>query len=248
MKKKRSASYPSKTLFESKNFVVSVFDAVGDAQPLKYNDLAKYGKVPAREADSFASTATQYGWLIPFRGEGHKPKADICKVLRNPLDGDDILAYKNAFLSPPLYKSIIADNNGKELKIEGLIIYLIRTHDFSDPGAKTCATIFIENAKFLGLIDDSNNFNIESNIDLSIPEQKPKVVKSGQGKISSKSKEPKAQQKEEIKPPITNSSLKNITVFIRGKELSIQVFNDMTKSDWDQLIKQLQNLKEFSRA
>ncbi len=251
--KKRSGSYPSKTIFETKDFVVSVYNGVGDTLPLKYPELAKYGNVAVREADSFAVSANQYGWMTASYGKGHTPNGNICKILRKPQVDEEKQLFLTAFTTPPLYKSIITDYNGKEIPSnETVEIYLSRNHSFSDAGATLCAKIFLENARRLGLIGSDNVFKIDAEIIITPPE--PKAKKTKEGNDSGGKKKTPPPQNKNVDTPIfkkpeerNDSKLKNIPLFVRGRELHLSVLEDMAQSDWDVIIKQLQNIKAYSK-
>lgn len=253
--KKRSASYPSKNLNDTENFSVSVFEKVGETA-LKYSDLAKHGNVAAREADSFASTANQYGWMTQVRGKGYSPNSLICKALRTPKgDEEKNKLYLNAFMSPQIYKVIVSEWNGKKITEEGLIISLIRDHEFSDPGAKIASKIFFENVKFLGLLDNDSNFNIAADIVIDPNPVKEKRIKSqvSSSKPSSKKNTAhKATVKQEDQKPQYNTgggsgSMKKISIFVREQELHWPVPDNMNQSDWDAVLKQIQNIKSFAK-
>lgn len=249
--KARSRSYPSKTLLDAEKFSISVFQNVGETN-LKYSDLAKHGDVPVREADAFAVTAGQYGWMNKSHGKGYSAIPSICTALRTPHDDEEkSKLYLQAFQYPQLYKSLITELNGKKITEEGLKINLIRNHGFTDSGANVAAKVFIDNAKILSLINTEDIFNIDADIviDLSaVKEKQPKSVKVS----------PIINQKDTAKPKVQNQnttlpasaiggSLKKISVFVRGIELGFQIPEDMNQGDWDAVIKQLQNIKLFSK-
>lgn len=251
--KQRSGSYPSKTLTDAEKFSVSVFQNVGETN-LKYSDLAKHGNVPVREADSFAVTAGQYGWMNKSHGKGYSAIPEVCNALRTPHNNDEKnKLYLQAFQSPPLYKSLITETNGKKTTEEGLKISLIRNHGFTDAGAKVASKVFIDNAKFLGLIDGDDLFSIDADIviDLSVVKEKQKKsVKAAP--LNAVKKDAEKFKKQQQPPPSYSSvgssnSTKKISVFVRGQELHCQVLEDMNQYDWDALIKQFQNIKSFSK-
>jgi hypothetical protein len=252
--KARSVSYVSKTLQEVEKFSVTVFQSVGETI-LKYADLAKHGNVAVREADSFAASAGQYGWMAKTYGKGYAAIASVCTSLRTPFDETEKnRIYLTAFQSPPLYKILITEFNGKKTTEEGLKISLIRTHGFTDGGAKVAAKVFIDNAKFLGLINDDNIFNIEADIIIHLnttKEQQPKVKASQVHNKKPHVENLKSKIMERV-PPLNNpnsghSATKKIALFIRGHEYLLPVPEDMNQSDWDAIIKQVQNIKSFSK-
>lgn len=252
--KKRSASYPSKSLQECEAFAVSVFEKVGDAV-LDYAELAKQGNVPVREADSFASTSNQYGWMTQVRGKGYSPKSEICKALRTPHDeAEKNRLYISAFMSPPLYQIIINQWSGKKVTEEGLKISLIRDQEFSDAGSVSAARVFIENARFLGLLDLDGVFNEKADIVITPEVIKDRKVKSPSTTTNKKpSEKTKPKQEEPYKyngagaAAGGSGATKKISIFVRGQELHLAVLEDMNQSDWDAVIKQIQNIKSFSR-
>jgi len=252
--RKRSSSYPGKNLQDVEKFCISVFEKVGDTV-LKYADLAKHGGVPVREVDTFASTATQYGWMTAVRGKGFSANSAICRALRTPKDGEKNAIYLTAFQSPVIYKWLINHVNGKLVTEEGLRIDLVRDKDFSDPGSKQATKIFLENAKFLGLIDADNNFNAGAEIVINPEVIKETKTKSQSGSSPSTTK--KANIQEKHKSPIQHTplhdsnsnagSMKKLSLYVRGQELTFSVFENMTQADWDAVIKQIQNIKAFSK-
>lgn len=255
--KKKSISYPSKTLFEAKDFVLSVYEAVGDQTPLMYDKLCEYGKVPIRETAYMASTAAQYGWSESIYGKGHVVNGEICKILRKPQDGEESAILLKAFTSPEVYKKIIQDWNNKQIQSEkALDIYLSRNFGFTDKGAALCSKVFIENAKSLGLIDSDNNFKVDAEIVISEPKEKKtkvKEVKDVKTKSTSSVNEKKKQSdtskhyETPPTPPSNNGGNKTVMVFIKGKEFNWPVPNDMTQTDWDHVVKQIQNIKTWAK-
>lgn len=241
--KKRSIPYPSKTLFETKPFVIGIYEGVGDQLELQYDDMAKYGGVSRRETPYFASTASQYGWTESVYGKGHKVNGDICKILRKPQGNEEAEILKKAFISPEVYQSIIKEWNGKQIQsIDALDIYLGRTFSFTDTGSTQCAEVFIENAKALGLIDAENYFRIDAEINISTTTEpkskKPKTSNENTGKQTKR----KGVDTTNIKytPPPKEEGVKYISVFIKSKELKVPILEVMDNDDWEAYLKQIQ--------
>jgi hypothetical protein len=253
--KKRSSSYPGKNLKDAETFVVTVFEKAGEAV-MQYADLAKQGGIPLRQADSYASTANQYGWMTQVRGKGYSPNSAICKALRTPHDdAEKKKLYLDAFKSPSLYKKIIVAWNGKKITDEGLKISLIRDYEFTDAGAQSASQIFIENAKFLGLLDPDGNFNSDAEITIdpdSIKEKRAKPVGASANNKNPTDKA-KTKQQESHKPnedsgaAARSAQTKKVPIFVRGQELYLLALEDMKQVDWDAVIKQIQNIKSYSR-
>lgn len=239
-----------RNLLDSRNYSVNVYEKVGDSTPLKVTDLAKHGQVALHETDTLSSTSKQYGFMELVYGKGYKPIGAVCNVLRKPQAGEESVQYLAAFTKPDIYQKIITEYKGKEIPHEGLEIFLIRNHEFSDGGAKQCVKIFIENAKFLGLINNEGIFNIDASIVISPPEEKIKKTKIASTK-NGVSNEKKA--KTPIPPlhffnnngagSINNKGIKTIKVWIRSKPLLVPVLEDMTADDWEAFIGQLQDKK-----
>jgi hypothetical protein len=249
--KKRSASYPGKNLKDTESFVITVFEKAGDAV-MKYDDLAKQGGVPLRQADSYASTANQYGWMTQVRGKGYSPNSAICKALRTPhSDAEKKKIYLDAFKSPSLYKKIIIAWNGKKITDEGLKISLIRDYEFTDGGAVSASQIFLENAKFLGLIDADGNFNSDAEVVIDPESIKEKRARPNGPSSGKKTTSDKAKQKQEESPKVNQNlgggTMKKIPIFVRGQELHLTVLEDMNQSDWEVVLKTIQTIKFYSR-
>ncbi|MBL7682730.1 MAG: hypothetical protein JNK00_05180 [Flavipsychrobacter sp.] len=251
--KKRSPSFPSKTIPIAKGFSVTIFESVGETV-LSYADLAKKGSVALREADNFAISSSQYGFMKIERGKGYGAIGKVCSALRLPKDGEESALYLSAFTSPPIYKTLISLFNGKKITEQGLIIDLVRDHEFTDNGAELASRVFIENARFLGLINEDGVLNVDAEIKIE-----PLPIKGSKPKTPTKLNDKRgATGKSQIKPENTTkpgvsnyevgtSVIKKISIFVRGQELHFPVLESMTLSDWDAIIKQLQNIKAFSK-
>lgn len=242
--KKRSPLYPMRTLLEARNLSVNVFEKVSDTTPLKPAEMAKYANVAAYDADTFASTAKQFGFMNLVYGKGYVPVAAVCNILRKPQGNEEAEQYLTAFTKPDIYKTIINEYKGKAIPQAGLEIYLIRSQGFSDAGAKQCAKYFLDNAKFLGLINDENVFNIDAEIVITPQEEKQKKVKdveNGNGKGG----KIKAQVQFTPKTDSLNGGSagagvsKTIPIFIQGKQFNWAVPIKMTETDWEQVSTQL---------
>lgn len=251
--KKRSPQYPQNNLLETRDFSVSVYEKAGDSTPLKYADLAKFGKVPTRDSDSYATTAKLYGWMVSVYGQGYTPVGSICTILRKPQVDEEKESYLTAFSKPEIYQKIISDYQGKSVAPEGLEIYLIRKHNFSDSGAKQCAMIFLQNANFLGLIDTDGLFNANGQVTITPIDEKQRKTKDVEATANAKPNS----KKQKINNPLLNvkkldeqlplnPNSKTIMVFIKGQEFNWPVPNGMNSTDWDQLAKQIQQLKTYA--
>lgn len=185
-------------------------------------------------------------------GKGCSANSELCKALRTPKDDDEkSKLYVTAFTAAPIYKTIINQFNGKTTTIEGLKIYLIREHNFSDSGAKTASEIFVQNANILGLIDSDNVFNIDSEIVINTNVEKQRKHRQQSNTTVSKTKTtptPKVEHKyENTTHNSGNSGKKKISIYVRGEELTLNVLENMNQNDWDAIIKQIQNIKSFAK-
>jgi len=154
----------------------------------------------------------------------------------------------------PVYQKITSEWRGKMTPVGGLEIYLIRTLEFTDPGAKQCAKIFLENAHALGLIDANGVFDdgvtpiitepIENNRTGTKPGRKP-----GQTKTTTSEKNKSEKIKSETPPPTppsdqrTNGNL--LTFKISFSEVRIPA--DKAKTELAEIIGHLQNMQQLMR-
>lgn len=249
--KKRSPLYPLTNLLDTRNFSVNVFEKAGDSTPLKYADLAKFGQVAVRDADSFASAARQYGWMTSAYGKGYSPISAVCTILRKPQGNEETQQYLTAFTKPDIFQKIISEYQGKSIPTEGLEIFLIRQHQFSDAGAKQCATVFLQNANFLGLINADGVFNSSGQITITPidKEEKPKKQKNivnGSGKPVQKTVKQLQSLTLNNNANNGNGAGKNIMVFIKGQRYSWPLPSNMSKSDWDDIEVQIKQFKDIS--
>lgn len=252
--KKRSPAAPKYNLSEFERFCISVYEGVGDAKNLQYADLSKHGGIAVRDADSYASTGRQYGWVTSEYGKGYSVNGPICKALRHPHAGEKEKIYLAAFTTPTIYRQIINDFNHKNITTDGLSLALIRSYDFAEQGAKEAAKVFIENATMLGLIDSEGHLNVEADVTITAPPPSTKQPKTSAAKNSTKGKtdEPKTKKNNAyVAPPIDHSppddKVKTISVYVRGRELNIPLLEDMKRADMEAMIKQLQNILLFMK-
>jgi len=252
---KKSPQYPQVTLYEGRNFSVNVYEKAGDSTPLQRSDLSKYGQVPVRNTDAYATSSKLYGWMASAYGQGFTPVGSICTILRKPQGNEENQCYLDAFSKPEIYQKIIFEYQGKSIPFEGLEIYLIRTHHFSDPGAKLCATVFLENAKFLGLINDDGIFNPNGEITINPPsEEKTKKPKATSiARKPSVEKEKPTHNNTKTTPPANQNTFvgdnlgKTVTIFIKGKRYLWSIPTHMNQADWDDIEVQIRQLKEVAK-
>jgi hypothetical protein len=105
-------------------------------------------------------------------------------------------------------------------------------------------------------MDDDGNFNIAADIKIDPTAIKSKRTKPT-GKMPADKKDTTGKNKsklDEQERPAFNpagngnfGSMKKISVFVRGQELHLTVPDQMTQVDWDAIIKQIQNIKAFSK-
>jgi hypothetical protein len=253
---KKSPQYPQVPLYEGKNFTVNVYEKAGDSTPLQRSDLSKYGQVPVRNTDAYTTSAKLYGWMTAEYGKGSSPIGSICTILRKPQGNEEKQCYLDAFSKPEIYQKIISEYQRKPVPFEGLEIYLIRTHHFSDVGAKLCATVFLENARFLGLINDDGIFNPNDEVTINPPSEekikRPKPTSSPRKQATVQKGKGETQTAKHT-PPVHqefnqgDNTGRTITIFIKGKRFSWNIPPGMHQSDWDDIEVQIKQLKEVAK-
>lgn len=252
--KKRSVQYPNQDLFVTRNFAVGVYDAVGDTVYMKAEDLAQYGGVAKRDADNFAVAAKLYGWMSFVKGQGYVPIAAKCKILRR-MEGDEAKSiYQEAFTTPSLYRLLIEKINGEEIKQDGLEILLTRDHGYTDAGARNAVSIFIQNAKGLGLVDEGGHLNMDADMVISPPSphasksNKPKPPNQKTASLNSGNKQKTTPPPPPPKTPPSGEPQKiNITVLVGEIEITVPIPLKLNLDDVAALIKHFQKIQKWDK-
>lgn len=154
----RSSPYPSYTIDYCLDLVTKIYTNFGSGNYYaKREEIAKVLGISAAHLQTQVSSATQYGLLELKQSEGYKP-SDLFRQIFKPLDEN---SKKNAltkvFQSPHLYEALIAKFGNEILPaLTPLTNILIHHHNISDAAAEKAASIFIDNAKNLGFLNNEN--------------------------------------------------------------------------------------------
>lgn len=154
----RSASYPSYSIEYCLELTTKIYTNFGSGNYFaKREEIAKVLGISAAHVQTQVSSATQYGLLELKSGDGYKPSS-LFRTIYKPVN--EIIkreALIQVFKSPELYKSLIATYENETVPaILPLTNSLIHHHNISDTAASKAASLFIENARHFGFLNNNN--------------------------------------------------------------------------------------------
>jgi hypothetical protein len=151
----RSAAHPHKTISQSLLFVWDFYKNFR-------SNFAKRGDILAvieNSLDRDLACACYYSFLN--RDKENYQVTDLYKSIANPISEVD--RRKNlliAFESPKLYNELIEKFDGDEVPAN-LSTHLIRFHRITETAAPNAANVFIENAKYVGVLNKDNILHVK---------------------------------------------------------------------------------------
>lgn len=159
----RSSQNPGSTIDESIEFVKSLIKVNPSSSAVFNIDSVKNILKSGNFGRDF-SAAAQYGLLERIKDE--YKVTSLGKTVNAPLTGELILAKKECFKTPTLYKDLIEKYNGHPIPLDDLPIILYRFHGIAEKASKEVAQIFIDNARGAEVLGDDNVLRV--GIDLII--------------------------------------------------------------------------------
>lgn len=150
----RSVSYPGISLQETLAFIEKISRSFIIGQNFTRDDVAAVLEVPGSSIVRQVAAASQFG-LLEKSKEGYKLN-DIYKRYKNPInDAERKEILHNLFRSPKIFNDLIQKYNGSAIPNE-LKTILIRFHEITEKAAPSVASLFVENAVFIGAIVEDN--------------------------------------------------------------------------------------------
>jgi hypothetical protein len=161
----RSASYPGVSIADTISFVGTVAKNFTPQHIITRDDMAAVTKI--KTVHRITAAAVQYG-MISLVKSGYQI-SPIYKEYLNPVSAEEknniLLSF---FTSPKLYVELIEKYNKHVIPPE-LKSILIRYHKITANAADEVADVFIDNARFVGALNDSDILDV-SNINVIQPD------------------------------------------------------------------------------
>jgi hypothetical protein len=118
-------AFPTDTLDESMEFIGKLVSVKGETT-CKTREISIATGVPEGSLPLIISTACQYGIMENVHGQGYRPTSLYSEIVSPTFDHERAAAIHQALVSPPLYRKIIDEFNGKLLPNEkGFANYLV---------------------------------------------------------------------------------------------------------------------------
>ena len=179
----RSAAYPSITIEKAIEFILPVVRSFPrEGIIITREDVARVKKTSAAAIQRDVATCAQYGILLKDK-EGYKI-SETAKLLANQFipDTETKRIVLECFQSPKLYKDLLKYLNNHAIP-DDLPYTLVKSHGISDKAAPEAAKIFIENAKFSGVLGDDGILRVDdggesvpyANVIEDTPKREPKI-------------------------------------------------------------------------
>ncbi len=166
----RSAAYPAYTLEYFLTFTGEVYKHFRNNFGKREDILSLIkGAHPSKIA-----AAGHYGLLV--REKDTYKVTELYKTITNYLTAKEKKdALLTAFISPNLNAELVEKFDGDVLP-ENLYIHLFRFHRISEAAAPAAADVFISNAKYVGVLSDSNKLCYASALDAPVVDSGGRVI------------------------------------------------------------------------
>lgn len=197
----RSAQHPAISIEESLLFVADIYRNFRTAFTKRDDILQLIEGSHSRHV----AASSYYGFLN--REKDSYQVSDAYRVVANPVNEiERQRALLIAFESPTFNKELIEKFDGDQIPKE-LVAHLSRFHRITEDAAPRAAAVFIENAKYCGVLDESGVLNFKKAVlKLTDPDafkdsgdgNKPPVIQPKQGEKKEDGEKP---------PPANNSQL-----------------------------------------
>lgn len=154
----RSSPYPSYTLERCIELVATIYNNFGGTNYFaKREEIAQVVGVSAANVQTKVSSAKQYNLLELKSGMGYRPSSLFVSIYRPINEESKKEAIIEAFKSPALYSALIAQYENEMIPSEvPLSNIILHHHNISEGANIKAASIFIENARSLGLLTSEN--------------------------------------------------------------------------------------------
>ena len=147
----RSAAYPIFGIDKTDPFVLQLHTSYGKSV-IKREDAEAVNQFGY--TNRFLAAGCQYG-LLSRDKDGYRI-TDLFISIHKPINENERrTALIEAFSSPKLYRALIDNYDGHAIPTE-LSTVLFRKHDIAEKASDSAAKVFIENGKYVGVIDEQN--------------------------------------------------------------------------------------------
>ncbi|HRO48147.1 hypothetical protein [Agriterribacter sp.] len=237
----RSASYPGISLEEALGFTTEVAKSFPSSQVINRNDIAAVLKKAAASIVREISASVQFQ-LFSKDKDGYKI-SPLFKKITNYLDQSERRKLIiEAFGSPKLYAELIEKFNNHAIPQE-LKTHLIRFHKIAEKAAPDAANVFIESAKFAGVLSDSGILTISPDMAQHLPHN-DNVIDNGLSAteifIENQVTSPVIRQQLQLTEMVNEEKVK---IRLTGGKFAYLIYPlDLTKRDISVIQKQIEQL------
>jgi hypothetical protein len=167
MKKTRSASYPSYSIQYCIELCEKIYKNYGSYRA-KREDISTVLGLSVGALNQKIGSSVQYSLLNVKNKEGYVVTDLFLRIYRPKSDTDKNEAVLEAFKNPTLYNHLIESfENSIIPQYKALSNILFQDHNISNNACEKAASIFLENASELSLIDDDGMLILSGNSSLS---------------------------------------------------------------------------------
>ncbi len=115
---------------------------------------------------------------------GYKPSELFLHIYKPIDDTERTEALIDCLVHPELYKKLLVQfQNSIVPSVSALSTILFRNHNIAEAASENAAQIFIDNLKFLNLLDDNNHLTLDREIDIENVEKTNNSIKEESKKL-----------------------------------------------------------------
>lgn len=150
-------TYPIRTLKDSIAFVAKVYDTLGGTQYHSNIDIAGVAGLAVASIKQPLSTYQQYGLIELKHKVGYKT-TDLFKAIYFPVnDKENQEALLQALKAPAMFGELFSEYLGQSVPLQnGLANQIVRNYGLKPHQAEKTAEIFLDNLKYLNLLNERN--------------------------------------------------------------------------------------------
>ncbi|MBT2563920.1 hypothetical protein J7E50_20820 [Pedobacter sp. ISL-68] len=241
----RSAAYPSQTMETAFEFTKKIYNAFGSSSHNTRESIAKVLNMSPNYLTVPLSNATQYGFLEMKSKIGYNPTELFIRYYKPETEDEKWQAQLESFRSPKLYEVLLNIYAGSHMpSVDALAVTLFRKHNIAENTSKKAAEIFIENLKFLNLIDGNNKMKSLGEVSSKIETITPEFEDYTSTDTPSSSFKQLGTSHEEYQPITLTDDLSLGIKLQDGRRAKLIYPDGIVNADWDKIIRVISAMKD----
>lgn len=245
----RSSAYPSYTIEFCCEFTKKFHQHFGNSSYIQREEVAKVLKISVGHIQTQLSASVQYGLAEMKSKVGYKPSKLFLRVYKPISDEEKKEALIDCLLNPEIYRKLLIQFQGGVVPtVTALSTILFRNHNIAEAASQSAAQIFIDNLKFLQLLDKDNNLLLDREIQLDV--EQPKLIRESEIKekpierFITQRREGIYPKKTEVPLPDQADSYPILVPLKNNRQARLILPSDFKNEDLDKVEKFIEALRE----